>query len=78
MVGRLKEGSFVQNKPISMRNLLISAIILMILGMMLTLLGALFKLESWEGATMLLSAGTIAWLVAMLLLIVYLVKKRSA
>jgi hypothetical protein len=60
-----------------MRNLLIYAIILMIVGMMLTLLGALFKLESWANASMLLTAGTVAWLVAMLLLIVYLVKKRS-
>jgi hypothetical protein len=61
-----------------MRNLLIYAIILMVAGMMLTLLGALFKLESWENASMLLTAGTLAWLLAMLLLIVYLVKKRSA
>jgi hypothetical protein len=61
-----------------MRNLLIYAIILMIIGMALTVLGALFKLESWEGATTMLSVGTLAWLAAMLMLIVYLLKRRKA
>jgi hypothetical protein len=61
-----------------MRNLLIYAVILMIIGMALTVLGALFKLESWAGASEMLLVGTLAWLVAMLMLIVYLLKRRKA
>ena len=61
-----------------MRNLLIYAIILMILASALTIVGALFKLESWPNSSILLTAGTLTWLVAMVMLAVYLLGKKKS
>lgn len=50
-------------------------LILFLIGMILTIIGSLFKLMHWLGATIMLTVGMITEVAAIISLIVLLVKK---
>ncbi|WP_445719324.1 GldL-related protein [Flavobacterium sp.] len=51
-------------------------IVLFLLGMAITIIGALFKLMHWPGANFMLIIGMIAEAIAILTLIVTILKKK--
>lgn len=50
-------------------------LILFLIGMILTIIGSLFKLMHWSGATIMLTVGMLTEVAAIISLIVLLVKK---
>lgn len=50
-------------------------LILILIGMILTIIGSLFKLMHWSGATIMLTVGMLTEVAAIISLIVLLVKK---
>lgn len=58
-----------------MKKLLITAIIILASGFVLTLVGSLFKLEHLPGASAMLTAGLLTKVIGVIILAVYFVKK---
>ncbi len=53
-------------------------ILLILLGLMITVIGALFKIQHWEGASLLLIAGMGLKALGILLLIVKVIMERNS
>lgn len=51
-------------------------LILFLIGMILTIIGSLFKLMHWPGATIMLTVGMITEVAAIITLIVLLIKNK--
>jgi len=51
-------------------------LILFLIGIILTIVGSLFKLMHWPGATIMLTVGMIAEVAAIITLIVLLIKNK--
>ena len=58
-----------------MKNQFKLPLILFLIGMILTIIGSLFKLMHWSGATIMLTVGMLTEVAAIISLIVLLVKK---
>lgn len=55
----------------------IPAIIFFLIGMMITIIGALFKLMHWTGANALLTIGLLSEALSILILIIAIIKTKK-
>lgn len=60
-----------------MKKQYIIPLILFLLGMVVTIIGALFKLQNWPGASIMLTIGMLTEAIAIIILIVILLKNTK-
>ncbi|WP_264549669.1 GldL-related protein [Flavobacterium sp. N2820] len=60
-----------------MKKQYIIPLILFLLGMVVTIIGALFKLQHWPGASIMLTIGMLTEAIAIIILIVILLKNTK-
>lgn len=60
-----------------MNKIYLTPVIIFLIGMILTIIGALFKIMHWTGANVLLSIGMLAQIVAIVFLIITLTKNAK-
>jgi hypothetical protein len=60
-----------------MNKIYLIPVIIFLIGMILTIIGALFKIMHWTGANALLSIGMLSEVVAIVILIITVIKKAK-